>query len=188
MYLIIPAVVCSVISIIVTIKTIRRTHADKYSTDSLILKLPVFGNIVTLSFKSGLSNLMATLLGNGINITGSLKLAEISIRNRVFLKNFRQAKVNILDGEEAYRTFEKYRIFDGEACDLLQVGDKIGDLASSFKDTDKMYAQVLSATLKLSTKIVSGIVIAIAFFLIGMVAQGIVQAMLSASSGAGGAA
>ena len=104
------------------------------------------------------------------------------------MKNFQQAKVDILDGKEVYRTFEKYGIFDGEACDLLQVGEKTGDLASSFKDTDKMYAQYLSAALKRSTKIASTIAIAIAFSLIGMLALGIVQAMLSASSGAGGAA
>lgn len=188
MYWILPAVACPIISIIVSIKTIRKTEAGKYSTDSLILKLPIFGNIATLSFRAGLSNLMATLLGNGVNITESLKLAEISIKNRVFLKNFQQAKVDILDGKEVYRTFEKYGIFDGEACDLLQVGEKIGDLASSFQDTDKMYAQDLSSALKRSTKTASGIAIAIAFSLIGMLALGIVQAMLSASSGAGGVA
>jgi type II secretory pathway component PulF len=61
------------------------------------------------------------------------------------------AKTDILDGCNVCTSFEKYKIIDGGQCDLIAIGEKIGDLSSSLKDIHKMYNGKLQFTLRILT-------------------------------------
>jgi type IV pilus assembly protein PilC len=180
-YLLLPAIGCIVATLIV-IPKIRQTKAGRYKTDQLMLKVAPFSITIPLFMKTNLSKLMATLLSNGVNTSEALKLAQTSIGNEVLLERFIRAKTDILDGCSVCTSFEKYNIIDGEQCDLLAIGEKIGDLASSFRDVHKMYDERLQSTLKKLTVSVSAGAMMFAFALVGLLALGMVQAIMGATS------
>jgi type II secretory pathway component PulF len=180
-YLLLPAIGC-IIAAFITIPKIRQTKAGRYKTDKLILKTAPFSITIPLFMKTNLSKLMATLLSNGVNTSEALKLAQTSISNEVLLERFIRAKTDILDGCSVYTSLEKYNIIDGEQCDLLAIGEKIGDLSSSFKDIYKMYNEKLQSTLKKLTVSVSTGAMMFAFALVGLLALGMVQSIMGATN------
>jgi type II secretory pathway component PulF len=180
-YLLLPAIGC-IIAIIMTIPKIRQTNAGRRKTDQLILKMIPFSITIPLFMKTNLSKLMATLLSNGVNTSEALKLAQTSINNEVLLERFIRAKTDILDGCSVCTSFEKHNIIDGEQCDLLAIGEKTGDLASSFKDIHKMYEEKLQSTLKKLTVSVSAGAMMFAFALVGLLALGMVQSIMGATN------
>jgi type II secretory pathway component PulF len=180
-YLLLPVIGC-IIATIIIIPRIRRTKVGRYKTDQLILKMIPFSITIPLFMKTNLSKLMATLLSNGVNTSEALKLAQTSISNEILLERFMRAKTDILDGGSVCTSFEKYNVIDGEQCDLLAIGEKIGDLASSFKDIHKMYDEKLQSTLKKVTVSVSAGAMIFAFALVGLLALGMVQSIMGATN------
>ncbi|MDR2603343.1 MAG: type II secretion system F family protein, partial [Puniceicoccales bacterium] len=110
------------------------------------------------------------------------KLAQTSINNEILLERFTRAKTDILDGCSICTSFEKHNVIDGEQCDLLAIGEKTGDLASSFKDIYKMYDEKLQSTLKKLTVSVSAGAMMFAFALVGLLALGMVQSIMGATN------
>jgi type II secretory pathway component PulF len=98
------------------------------------------------------------------------------------LERFAKAKTYILDGGGVCSSFEKHQVFDGEFCDLLAIGEKVGDLASSFEDIHRMQDEQLQSTLKKLKISISAIAMLFAFSLIGILALGRVQSIMGASS------
>ncbi|MDR2776787.1 MAG: type II secretion system F family protein [Puniceicoccales bacterium] len=180
-YLLLPAIGC-IIAAFITIPKIRQTKVGRYKTDQLILKMAPFSTTIPLFMKTNLSKLMTTLLSNGVNTSEALKLAQTSISNEILLERFIHAKTDILDGCSICTSFEKYNVIDGEQCDLLAIGEKIGDLSSSFKDIHKMYSEKLQSTLKKLTVSVSTGAMMFAFALVGLLALGMVQSIMGATN------
>ncbi|MDR2432407.1 MAG: type II secretion system F family protein [Puniceicoccales bacterium] len=182
-YLLLPTIGCIIVTIII-IPRIRRTKIGRYKTDQLILKMAPFSITIPLFMKTNLSKLMATLLSNGVNTSEALKLAQTSVSNEILLERFIRAETDILDGCSVCTSFEKHNIIDGEQCDLLAIGERTGDLSSSFKDIHKMYDEKLQSTLKKLTVSVSAGAMAFAFALVGLLALGMVQSIMGATNAA----
>jgi type II secretory pathway component PulF len=166
----------------VSIIKLRKTATGRYGTDRLLLKLPMVSSIMVLFTKTGLTNLMSTLLSNGVHMSNALELAEASISNMVLAERFVNAKIDILDGKNVCEAFEKYGVFDGEACDILEIGEKTGDLASAFRDVYKMYDDSLKIALKKMVVIISGAAMGFAFAMAGMLVFGMLQTVMSATT------
>jgi type II secretory pathway component PulF len=147
-----------------------------------MLKIPPLSLTIPLFTKTSLTNLMATLLSNGVNTSEALKIAQTCVNNKVLLEQFVLAKTDILDGKSVCESFEQHQILDGEECDFLEVGEKIGDLASAFRDIHKIYDERLKSTLKKLTLMASSIAMMFAFSLIGLLALGMVQSIMGATA------
>ncbi|MDR2738099.1 MAG: type II secretion system F family protein [Puniceicoccales bacterium] len=156
---------------------VRKTKIGRYKVDQLLLKIPPFSKIIPLISKTNLTNLMATLLLNGVNTSEALELSQTSIGNRVIFGKFLSAKTDILDGRSVCESFEKYGILDGDKCDLLAVGEKTGDLASAFKDVYEMYDKDLKEALRGLTVSTSSGAMLFAFAMVILLAASVVQSI-----------
>ncbi|MDR1413428.1 MAG: type II secretion system F family protein [Puniceicoccales bacterium] len=181
-----PILVIAIIAGILIVPRIRTTKIGRYNTDAIALQVPPFSFIIVLAMKTNLSSLMATLLRNGINTSEALELAQLSINNKVLLERFINAKNDILNGKSVCVSMEKHKVLDGEACDFLEIGEKTGDLATSFSDINKIYTSTLKSTLKNLVVSISAAAMTFVFTLAGILALGIVQSIMGATSAAVG--
>jgi type II secretory pathway component PulF len=166
----------------VVIANARKTKIGRYKTDQIILKIPPFSKNITLFTKVRFANLMSTLLANGVDMSKALDLAQTSIKNSVILGRFINAKTDILDGEGISKSLEKYGMLEGYKCDLLEVGEKIGNLAGAFKDIHRLYDEELKSRLKHMTSTITAIAMGIVFALVGLLAFTIIQILGKATT------
>lgn len=153
-------------------------------TDTLLLKIPVVGNIIRLSEICRVSNLLSTLLGSGVNLTESMRLTERSIRNLYFRRQYQEARSKVNDGVAITNAFKAKEIpfLTDLALDILMVGENTGNMGDSFKEVYTLHNEDLDVKFgRLTTAITSG-ALGFAFFMVGVLALGIVSSVMQFSS------
>ncbi|MDR2377585.1 MAG: type II secretion system F family protein, partial [Puniceicoccales bacterium] len=160
----------------------RRTAMGRVWTDRWLTYLPLLKGIVNGSYYCQTANLLATLLGSGINTTEAMQLAEQATSNRYHRLHFAEARRKVLDGVSITQAFDKHRVLPVEALDILSVGENTGDLASSFREIFKIHNTELGEKLQRLTVTVSSIALGFAFSLVAILAMSIVMSVMKFSS------
>lgn len=156
----------------------RSTKDGRYNIDKWMTRIPIVGLVVKENFYCQTANLLATLLGSGINTTEAMTLAENAAGNLYFRKNFQEAKKMVLDGATVTQAFEQKGIMPDLALDLLSVGENTGDLASSFREIFKIYHTTLLEHMNMMTTAVTGIAMGAAFAGVAVLALSVVMSVL----------
>lgn len=156
----------------------RKTPQGRFNLDRWVLKIPLCGVIMRENFYCQLSNLLATMLGSGINMTEAMSLAENSATNMYLKKGFVDSKKMVLDGISMTKAFEINKVFPDIGIDLLSVGESTGDLAHSLNEVFKYYHTSLLDHLKLMTTAITAGAMLVAFSMVGVLAISVISSVL----------
>lgn len=180
-----PIFLIGTIATIVFIKYWRKKSENGVlATDTFLLKIPVVSTIVRLSEICRVSNLLATLLGSGVNLTESMRLTERSIRNLYLRKQYQEARNKVNDGVAITNAFKAKKIpfFTDLALDILMVGENTGNMGDSFKEVYQLHNEDLDIRFNRLTSAITSGALGFAFFMVGVLALGIVSSVMQFSS------
>ena len=149
--------------------------------DQNLLRIPLFGEIFYLSEMFQLSSLLSTLIWNGIGLTENLRLCEKTIKNRYLRSQFRSARALVNEGKSLPEALRKFKFMPLMQLDVIEVGEKTGNLGNSMEDSSKSFKDQLSKKTKTMTTLVSGAALGFAFSLVALVAISIVTSIFQVS-------
>jgi type II secretory pathway component PulF len=159
----------------------NKTEKGGLILDKSILQLPLFGNILYLSELFQLSSLLSTLIASGIGLTENLRLCEKTIKNRFLRTQFRSARALVNEGKSLPDSLRKYNFMPLMQLDVIEVGEKTGNLGNSMEDTSRAFRDQLTKRIKIMTTLVSGGALGFAFSLVALVAISIVTSIFQVS-------
>ena len=149
--------------------------------DQNLLRVPLFGDIFYLSEMFQLSSLLSTLIWSGIGLTENLRLCEKTIKNRFLRSQFRSARALVNEGKSLPDALRKYKFMPLMQLDVIEVGEKTGNLGNSIEDSSRSFRTRLSKRIKVMTTLVSGLALGFAFSLVAVVAISIVTSIFQVS-------
>ena len=158
-----------------------KTEKGGVALDRSLLKIPLFGNIFFLSELFHLSSLLGTLIWSGIGLTENLRLCERTIKNRFLRASFRSARVLVNEGKSLPDAFRKFKLMPPMQLDVVEVGEKTGNLGNSMDDVSKAFRTQLTKKIKGMTNLISGLALGFAFSLVALVAISIVTSIFQVS-------
>lgn len=158
-----------------------KTEAGGLAVDKGLLKLPLFGNIIYLAETFQLTSLLSTLIWSGIGLTENLRLCEKTIKNRFLRNNFRSARALVNEGKSLPDSLRKFKLLPLIQLDVLEVGEKTGNLGNSMEDVSNSFRVQLTKKIKAMTTLISGAALGFAFSLVGLVAIAIVTSIFEVS-------
>jgi len=158
-----------------------KTEKGGMAVDSGILKLPLFGNIMYLSEMFQLTSLLSTLIWSGIGLTENLRLCEKTIKNRFLRNRFRSARALVNEGKSLPESLRKYKFLPLIQLDVLEVGEKTGNLGNSMEDASNSFREQLTKKIKVMTTLVSAAALGFAFSLVALIAIAIVTSIFEVS-------
>ncbi|MBT7649802.1 MAG: type II secretion system F family protein [Opitutae bacterium] len=158
-----------------------KTEKGGMAFDQSLLKLPLFGNIFYLSEMFQLASLLSTLIWSGIGLTENLRLCEKTIKNRYIRNKFRSARALVNEGKSLPEALRKFRLMPLMQLDILEVGERTGNLGNSMEDSSKAFRLQLTKKIKTMTTLVSGGALGFAFSLVALVAISIVSSIFQVS-------
>lgn len=158
-----------------------KTKKGGVSLDRSLLKIPLFGNIFFLSELFHLSSLLGTLIWSGIGLTENLRLCERTIKNRFLRSSFRSARILVNEGKSLPDAFRKFKLMPPMQLDVVEVGEKTGNLGNSMDDISKAFRTQLTKRIKVMTNLISGLALGFAFSLVALVAISIVTSIFQVS-------
>ena len=149
--------------------------------DRGILKVPLLGQILYLSELFQLTSLLSTLIWSGIGLTENLRLCEKTIKNRFLRKQFRSARALVNEGKSLPDSLRKFKFMPLMQLDIIEVGEKTGNLGNSTEDVSRAFRSQLTIRIKTMTTLVSGGALGFAFSLVALVAISIVTSIFQVS-------
>lgn len=176
-----PFVAAGIAVLSVAIWQWRKTPAGRAATDSWLLRIPVINNLFLYANIFQTSNLIATLLGSGVNTTESLRLVERTIDNTVLRGKFNTARRQIQEGVSMATAIKRVDFMPDMAMDILTVGENTGNLVHSLRNINRIYREELTRSLTaLTNTVVTGALI-FAFSMVTLIALSIVLGVLGVS-------
>lgn len=148
--------------------------------DRFLLTLPILGTILQYTDICRVSNLLATLLRSSVNLTEAMRLTERTIRNSFLRAQYQEARSKINDGVAITTAFQTkdHPLFTDLALDIMMVGENTGNLHESFQEVYKLHNQELDTRLNRLTTLITSGALGFAFFLVGILALGIVSSIM----------
>jgi type II secretory pathway component PulF len=174
-----PFVVLGVVALLFGLRQWRRGESGRRTTDLWLLRIPVVGRIYLYSNIYGTTNLMATLLGSGVNTTETLRLVERTIANRILRGKFANARRQIQEGVSMATAIQRVHYMPDLAMDILTVGENTGNIVTSLNDINRIYREELTRSLNLLTTATVAIALGSAIVLVAVIAISVVFSVLS---------
>jgi type IV pilus assembly protein PilC len=132
-----------------------QTDAGSLAWDRLMLKLPVFGKLLTKQAIARFARTLGALLNSGIPILKAMAVVERVVGNRVIGQAVRAAMEEIRQGATLSAPLRKEKAFPPMVMEMVTVGEETGTLeqmlgkvADFFEDDVQRTAERLSASLE----------------------------------------
>jgi type IV pilus assembly protein PilC len=127
-----------VIILIAAFTVLRRWHKTESGAkaiDPILLKLPVFGNLLRKQAIARLSRTLSTLLSSGVPIIDALEITSKSAGNWLIEDAILKARTSIKGGENIADPLSKTSVFPPMVTQMIAIGEASGGL-------DEMLAKV----------------------------------------------
>ncbi|MBX3328967.1 MAG: type II secretion system F family protein [Nitrospira sp.] len=119
-----------IIAAVVAVKKYYATPQGKLAIDKLLLKLPVFGDLIRKASVAKFTRTLGTLLASGVPLLEALTICAKTSGNKVVEGALLDAKVSISGGKTIAEPLAKSGTFPKMVTHMISVGESTGALDS----------------------------------------------------------
>lgn len=163
----------------------KETPAGKMKIDNWKLRMPLIKGIVASGAFSSLAYTLKTLLVNGVNVLGALKICQETCGNAVIASALKTARERVTDGTSISGPLASSGVFPKMMTDMLAVGEQAGDMVGSLEHIGKRYQKDMDRNIAVFTNALEPILIVLIAGVVGFVAIAILMAVFKVSSSLG---
>ncbi len=154
-----------------------RTGRGRDLIDTLILKLPVLGDLVTHSILERFCRILSSMVRAGVPLPEALTVTSDGTNNAVYKKGLKTALEAMLRGEGLARPLADTGLFPAAARQMFRVGEDTGTLDQQLETAAVYFDRELDYRLKKFTNLFEPAVIIFMGGIVGFVAIALVSAM-----------
>ncbi|MCH8188196.1 MAG: type II secretion system F family protein [Proteobacteria bacterium] len=154
----------------------NRTVSGRLRRDRLVLKLPLFGSLVTQINVARFCRTLGTLMSNGVTILGALSMATETLENRALAESVAEVRGRLQKGEGLTRPLRETGRFPGLALQLIEVGEESGQLETMLLRVADIYEEETERTIGR----LLGLLVPVITIGLGVVVAFIIGSLLSA--------
>lgn len=146
-----------------------RTEKGKAVIDRLILKVPVFGELIRKVAISRFSRTLATLLQTGVPILESLDIVGKSSGNKVIENVVEGVKNNVREGESIAPPLVRSGVFPPMVTRMISIGEKSGQLEKMLSKIAEFFDDQVDAAVAGLTSIIEPLIIGLLGIVVGFI-------------------
>jgi type IV pilus assembly protein PilC len=160
----------SIIVLIFALNRYAKTEKGKLFFDSLVLKLPVFGDLIRKVSVAKFSRTLSTLVKSGVPILGSLDIVAKTSGNKVVEVAVNNSKKAVREGKNLAEPLSKSAVFPPMVVRMISVGEQAGELEKMLSKIADFYDEQVDAAVAGLTSIIEPMII----LFLGVIVGGIV--------------
>ena len=160
-----------------------KSDDGKPAYDRLIMKVPIFGNIIIKGNLSTFTMTMAITLASGVPLIEALDICINTVNNSSIKRDLKKVKVAVTGGKTLNSQVVKIPYFPEIIAQMIKVGEQTGSLDSMLKKVADVLEDEVNILLTNMTKLIEPIVMVL---LGGVIATVLVAMYLPILSSAGG--
>lgn len=176
------AVIIGVTGLIIFTKKYIKTEKGRSQFDTLVLKLPIVGEIITMINVSRFCSTLATLLQSGVPILASMKIVSNLISNVHMKKAVDEARVSISEGSSITGPLIKSQLFPSMVTHMIKLGEKSGELEPMLKIVSENYEDQVNTKLSGLTSVLEPIMMIVMGMVVAFIVFSVVVPLIDLNS------
>lgn len=117
-----------IIAFVVFIVQARRTEKGQNIIDAILLKLPIFGNILNKVAIAKFTRTLGTLVSSGVPILDGLEITSKTAGNKVIEHAVTDVRKGVAEGKTLAEPLSKAKVFPPMVTHMIAVGESTGAL------------------------------------------------------------
>jgi type IV pilus assembly protein PilC len=156
-----------------------KTPAGRLQIDTLLLRLPIFGELICKVAVSRFSRTFSTLSQSGVPILESLDIVGKTCGNRVIEILVDEIKTSVKEGESISVPLSKSTIFPLMVTRMITIGEKSGQLDKMLSKVADFYDEQVDTAVEGLTKLIEPLIIAFLGVVVGFIVIALFMPILS---------
>ena len=147
----------------------KKTPMGNLQVDTMLLKMPVFGELICKVSVSRFCRTFATLSQSGVPILEALEIVEKTCGNRVIEILVEEIKVSVKEGNSIADPLSKSTIFPLMVTRMISIGEKSGQLEKMLSKVAEFYDEQVDTAVEGLTKLIEPLIIGFLGIVVGFI-------------------
>jgi type IV pilus assembly protein PilC len=135
-------------------KKFKGTQKGTELIDKIVLKLPVFGELLTKAAVAKFTRTMGTMLGSGVAILEALDIVAKTSGNKTIEKAIINVRYGIAEGRTMADPLSEAGVFPNMVCQMIAVGESTGALDSMLEKVADFYDEEVDQAVENMTALI----------------------------------
>lgn len=132
-------------------KHYRNTKSGRKTTDTIYLKLPIFGDLLKKTAVARFTRTLGTMLSSGVPILDSLEIVAKTAGNIVIEEIVLEVRGSIAEGQTIAEPLSENDVFPGMVIQMISVGEATGALDTMLEKIADFYDKEVDAAVEALT-------------------------------------
>lgn len=160
----------------------KKTPAGHIQVDTLLLRMPVFGDLICKVSVSRFCRTFSTLSQSGVPILESLDIVGKTCGNRVIEILVDEIKVSVKEGNSIADPLSKSTIFPLMVTRMIAIGEKSGQLEKMLAKVAEFYDEQVDTAVEGLTKLIEPLIIGFLGIVVGFIVVALFLPILNMTS------
>ncbi|MFC7367845.1 MULTISPECIES: type II secretion system F family protein [Vreelandella] len=156
-----------IVSFILLKSAARRSSRVAYRLDSLMLHLPILGDIMHKSAVSRFTRTLATTFSSGVPLIEGLETAAGAADNRVYSQAINDVRQDVTTGQRLHFAMRMTNQFPALAVQMINIGEEAGSLDAMLNRVADYYEEEVDNKVDALTSLMEPIIIVVLGALVG---------------------
>ncbi|HEU4344184.1 MAG TPA: type II secretion system F family protein [Candidatus Binatia bacterium] len=125
----------------VALRAYYHTDHGRMTIDRMMLRLPIFGDLLKKVAVARFSQNMAILLSSGVPILDGLAVTAKTAGNKIVEKAIMDSRLSISQGKTVAEPLRESKIFPPMVCQMVAVGENTGGLDGMLRKVAELYEE-----------------------------------------------
>ncbi len=121
-------ILISPIASMVFFRLARQSRGGRYATDTVMMKLPVMGSIISKTAVARFTRTLGTLINAGVPILEAINITKDTSGNEVIARALEGVHDSIREGDTFANPLRASKVVDSIVVNMIDVGEETGDL------------------------------------------------------------
>jgi type IV pilus assembly protein PilC len=118
----------AIAAVVFAIRYTYKTSGGRLAIDSLLLKAPIFGDLLRKTAVARFTRTLGTLVSSGVSILEGLEITARTAGNRVIHDAVMESRASIAGGETIAEPLKRAAVFPPMVVQMINVGEQTGGL------------------------------------------------------------
>ncbi len=166
----------------ILLKGMIGTDAGRLKFDSILLRLPIFGNLFSKQAISRFAMTFSTLLKSGLPALDSLKIVALVVNNARLTQVINDIHARIIEGADIATPIRKSKVFPPMVGYMVSVGEQSGQLEEILDRIAESYEEELDLSIQRLTSMIEPVIIILLAVVVGFIIAAVMLPLLDFSA------
>ena len=155
------------------------TQSGRKFIDNLVLKIPLFGDLILKSELASMSDTLSTLINSGISVVEAIERCINASNNEIIKIALRRSISLVTQGQELSVSLEKAKVIPRLLVSMIKIGEETGALSFMLENLANFYKREVEEAVTVLTKAMEPAVIFVVAAIVGTIVISLYLPMFS---------